>query len=1201
MRFNRLKSAALVQIDTHDCLPIVPRTSKTMFTQAFSLRAAVALLALVAFAFGFAPQATAQRDYAALHGTVTDSSGAVIANASVTVLNTSTGIKTAARSDKSGYFILPQLQPGGPYSVTITAQGFQTFVSNGLTLNVNDNREVNGKLGVGTASQTVEVSATALQVETSNTQLEQVATAEQLEEIPLEGRDPAGMQKLGPGVEESSDRFGSYSSNGNQTSQNNYLINGTDINDGPLQNEGIQINPDALEQENIVTSTFNPEFARNSGAVVNQQLKAGSNSIHGSGFEFYRDTFLNNGNYFSQIRPVFHQNLYGGTLGGPIFKNKFFGFLAYQGLRNRTSETNTSPTMTSDMFAGDFTGDTNYATLATNSAGLSTNPIPFAFGNCTAGESWAQCFSGGTVNIPTSQWNPIAAGLVSKYVPTANTPGGSNYTFNALNTAAEDQGIIRLDYTPTDKDTIWASTVFESSPATNALAFGGGSFPGFGSVQADHFKIFSGSYTHAFNASMLNELRGGYYRNNFPSVIPSQIQPPSSLGFAIVPQNPLAGIPYIGVGSYFSLGNSYEGPQPRTDTNLSYADNFSWVKGNHSLKFGGLFEQFRVHNPFGYLNNGYYGYDGQGAYSSGDPMIDFVLGIPDDYEQTSDGFIDAVANEEYAYAQDNWKATPDLTVNFGIAWDTEQPNQNKQFGGLGVVCYQINSATSTVFPGGPPGLFYNGDPGCNEAGGPTSHYDHFGPRIGFAWSPSQGSSKLIGSPGAHDLSVRGGFGLYYNRDQEEQSLQNLTNPPELYTSLGAGDFDGSPAFANPFADVAGNGSEPNPYPYAAPKAGSTVNWAPLTENILAAFDKNYLVPYTYNYNLNIQRAITSNLLLQVGYVGSVSHRLSTRYEGDPITSAGHAACLANPACLGDPAYWDRSFPQYTANPVLAPSGAPWYLSVGEQNSEGTSNYNSLQVSLRLAPSHGLQFTMAYTYAHALDDASGYESATGGDSGYGNDGRSYNFVPGFEYLNYGSSDFDARQRLVTSYVYTVPAVGILRNNAIMRESLSGWGIGGVTVVQTGFPIGLSMGTDRSFWCNSDTKFGCPDVPEVSNFNEKLYDPRKTPGTYQYFDTTPFSPEPIGTFGNAPRNYFHGPGFNYTNLDIIKNFPLGAEGKRRLELRMEAYNAFNHANFAAPNNTLTSPLFGQVSGVIESADPNSDPSPGRSVQLVGKFYF
>jgi hypothetical protein len=1160
-------------------------------------------LAILFLLFGIA-KADAQNVYAAVHGTVTDASGSAISNATVTVLNTSTGISTVRQADPNGYYIFTQLQIGGPYTVTITSPGFESFVSTGLTLNADDNREVNGKLNVGAAAQSVEVTASALQVETSNTQLQQVSSEAQLEEIPLEGRDASGLQKLLPGVVESSDRFGNFSSNGSQTAQNSYLLDGTDINDGALQEDLLKINPDALHEENIVTSTLNPEYARNSGAVLNEITKSGSNRFHGSGFEFYRDTFLNNGNYFSQTPPVFHQNVYGGTLGGPVLKNKLFFFLAYQGLRSRTSTTNNPSTLSADQFAGDFTGDTNYATGGVNSAGLTNNPIPFSFGSCTAGQTWASCFPNGQIAIPTGQWNSIASTLVQRYVPAANTPAGT-YTFNALTTKAEDQGIIRLDYTPTDKDTIWASSAFESAPETDEIPFSGSSFPGFGTLQTEHFKVFSASYTHVFNASMLNEVHGGYFRNNFPSVIPSPVQSPSSLGFAITPQSAQSGLPYLSIGNYFNLGNSSNGPQARTDSNLTYSDNFTWVRGNHSLKMGGSFEQFRVKNPFGFENNGDYSYQGGGAYSSGDPLVDFVLGIPDSYAQTSNGFIDAVATEAYAYAQDNWKATADLTVNFGIAWDAEEPNQNKQFGGLNVVCFQVSNATSQVFPGGPPGLFFNGDRGCNEAGGPTTHYDHFAPRVGFAWSPSHGPEKLIGREGAHEVSIRGGFGLYYNRDQEEQSTQNLSDPPTFLTSHGAIDFGGSPGFQNPYADVAGKGSEASPFPFTVPAAGAAINWAAPGYSFLnlAAFDKNYLVPYTYNFNLNIQRALGSNMVAQIAYVGSVSHRLATYFEGDPITAAGHAACLANSQCSSQPATIHQFFPQYTAQPATSPSGTPWYSSVATQNTEGSSNYNAFQASLIKAPSHGLFFTAAYTYSHALDDASGYESATnGGIAGYGNFGRVYNYVPGFQSLNYGSSDFDARQRFVASYVYTIPAAGFLKSNTILREAVSGWGIGGVTAAQTGFPVGVSMGSFRSLWCDEFTFFiTCPDVPNVSNFHEKLFNPRSTPGINQYFDTTPFSAEPLGTFGNASRNYFHGPGFNYTNLEIIKNFPLSAENKRRLELRLEAYNAFNHTNFAPPNGIFTSPQFGEVNSVIQSKDANADPSPGRSIQLVGKVYF
>jgi len=1170
--------------------------------RSFRLQAVVFLAVLIGVAVGFAPQAQAQT-YAAVHGTVTDALGAVVPNATVTVLNTATGIKAAAQSDKSGYYIFPQLQVGGPYTVTVAAPGFQNFVSTGLILNVNDNREVEAKLAVGATSQTVEVSATAVQVETSNTQLQQVATAEQIEQVPLEGRDASGLQKLMPGVVESSDRFGTSSSNGSQTPQNNYLLNGVDDNDGPLQSEGLVVNPDALQEQNIVTSTINPEFARNSGAVINQVIKSGTNKIHGSGFEFYRDTFLNNGNYFSQIRPVFHQNLYGGTLGGPVLKNKLFFFSGYQGLRNRTGGTTSVDTLTSDQFAGNFTNDVNYASGALDSAGLSSKPIPFAIGNCAAGTQWNQCFApqaGATiVNIQTSQWNPVALALTQKYVHPGNSiVGGSPvYNYNSPNTAASDQGILRADYTPTSNDTIWASSVFQSSPAFNGISFDGSTFPGFAQVQVEHFKLFSGSWTHTFSANKLNELRGGYYRNNFGAVLPQTPIQPSTLGFAITPQlTPAA--PFIGVGQYFNLGFSPFGPQPRIDTNLTYADSFTWVRGNHTFKLGASYEQFRVHNPFGGHNNGDYAFNGGGTYSSGDPLIDFALGIPDTFNQESGGFIDALAGEIYAYAQDNWKATSDFTFNFGLAWDVEQPTQNKQFGGTGVTCWSLSNATSNVFAGGPPGLLFPGDPGCSETGGPTTHYDHIAPRLGFAWSPRNGPERLIGGKGAHNLSIRGGVGVYYNRDQEEQSLQNLGDPPSEYQSNGAADVGGSPGFANPYQDVTGNAlvSKANPFPYVRPSRGATLNWNQYAEADLSAFANNYNVPYTYNYNLNIQRSFGGNFIAQIAYVGSVSHRLTNQDEGDQVTPAGHAACLA----LGSGcnlAFIHLTSPQYTAQPALAPTGVPWYLSVAEQESEGSSNYNSFQASLQKAPSHGLQFTLAYTYSHALDDGSGYESGFGGSTG-----RVINWEPGFQNLNYGSSDFDARHRLSAGYVYTVPVAGFMRSNAILKEALSGWGIGGVTALQAGFPVGINeAGAYNSGWCDQFEFFGCPDVPNINSFDIQKGNIRDAATGHQYFAKALFSPQPTGTFGNTPRNFFSGPGYDYTNLQLSKNVHFTSDSKTYVQLRVEAFNAFNHANFAPPQSDYLSPTFGAVTNVQQTFDPNGDPSPGRSVQLSGKFYF
>jgi len=1178
----------------------------------------------------------AQNLYAALHGTVTDPTGAVVPGAVITAVNTSTNISTSAKTDSKGYYALPQLQAGGPYTVTITANGFDKATTGNLTLNVNDNRDVDAKLVVGGSNLTVEVNATGLQVETADTQLKQIVTATQLEEIPLLGRDPAGLQKLNPGVVESSDRFGSFSTNGSQTPANSYSLNGVDINDGPLQSEGIQVNPDALQEENIITSTMNPEFARNSGAIVNQIIKPGTNQLHGDAFEYYRDTFLNATPLFA-IKPEYHQNLYGGTLGGPVLRDKLFLFLGYQGLRNRTGSPDPSPTLSVADFSGNFTDDSNFATGSTNSAGLTGNPIPGSIATaigCPSGSTWNSCFPTGTVNIAPAQWNSLASNFTQKYIPQPNATGNI-YNFNQGVTSAQDQGIIRVDYTPTSRDSIWASSVFQSSPSDNSISFGGGSFPGFGAVEAEHFKIFSSAYTHTFNANTLNELRVSYYRFNFKTVEPANPALPSSYGFTgITPQNTTApGFPYLSIGN-FALGNSYEGPQPRLDSNLNFADNFTKVFRGHTLKFGGSYEQFRVDNPFAYLNNGYFYYDGgtggNGFYSSGDPILDFELGIPDGFEQTSNGDINVLASETYAYAQDSYKASSTLTFNFGIAWDVEAPNKNAQFGGLGINCWSLSSTESIIFPGAPPGLGFPGDPGCNRAGGPTTHYNRFAPRLGFAWSPESGPSWLIGAPGSHGLSIRGGYGIYYNRDQEEQSLQNLEDPPFLLFSQGATDVGGSPAFATPYSDITGNAavSEANKFPFTIPTAGSTIDWASLYNSLgLATFDpKQYTVPYVENFNLNLQRSLSSTLLLQVGYVGSVGRHLASWYEGDPITPAGHAACLAGATAFGLPCNAaplagsiHQYFPQFTADPVVVagnpaglPNGTPWYKSVAVQTTENASSYNSLQVSLVKSRSHGFSGTFAYTYSHALDNGSGYESTTGSEQQGA--GHSQIYTPGFTYLNYGDSDFDARHRFVASYVYEVPVFSSIRSNALLRETLAGWEIGGVTVLQTGFPISFAEGKDNSLWCDGGSYFGCGDVPVTSSFHIKHENIRKVQTLsdgegnaitgHFYFDPSTFTDEPIGTFGNVKRNsLIHGPGYNYTDLQVSKNFHFSAaHTDRYVQLRIEAANAFNHANFAAPGGNFTNKqTFGQINAVQVTSDPNQDPTPARVFQLVGKVYF
>lgn len=1192
----------------------------------FVLRSALCLL--VAQAGFLSPsRVQAQATTASIHGIVADPTGALLADAAVTVTNTSTGISSTRKTDRQGYYVFPDLHIGGPYTVTIAKQGFQKSVVVGILLNLSSAREVDVKLQLGASTQAIKVNSTTVQVETSDVQLKNVLGATEIEEVPILGRDAVQLQKTAPGVVESNDREGTFSTNGSQTQENSYLLDGTDINDILLNQPGITVNPDALAEVNIISSTLDPEFSRNSGAIVDEALKSGTDQFHGDGFEFYRDTFLNNGNYFSATRPVFHQNIFGGTLGGPIRRHRAFFFVAYQGLRNRTAQTQLTQVFNTSQRTGDFSAD----------GGFSANPIPFPggiegpAGLCPAGTPWNKCFP--NAQVPASDFNPIAVTLLNRYVPKPNfVSGGINYyNFNAPNTDGDDQGIIRIDDQLTSKDALWASTIFDSSPSTNTLPLPstestgtGANLPGFEADNSSHIKIFNASWTRVLNSNTVNELRAGYFRYNFAELepAPSTLAAPSSFGFNIAPQDTAAGtLPFINVTGYFALGFSTNGPQPRKDENYTYFDNFSKVAGNHSLKFGVNIERFVFSNPFYSDNSGAFSFVASGTYSTGDPAADFLLGIPATYNQGSGFFVDVRASQYYAYAQDHWQLSDTLTLAYGLGYDTETPFENLQYQGIGVTCWLPDNAQSKVFPGAPPGLLYPGDPGCNRNGGPTTHWDHLSPRVGFAWSPNRGLGPLSGPSGEHAFVLRGGFGIYWNRPQAEGTQENSNDPPFSLNSVGAAGLGGSPSFANPFQDIAnrpGASYATNPFPYSVPRPGQNVSFASLypleMDNLTSAFD----VPYTYNFNLNVQRSLPSNMVLTIGYVGSLGRRLMRAKEGDPITQAGHDACLngtgtGSPITLGATKFTcvqlaaeqslyfpgDKTQPATVPGsqvPGLFPNGLPDYLSIGGMYTNGSSNYNALQVSLEKAFSHGLYFTLAYTYSHALDNASSLEDSVA--NGYGT-----NYVPGFRHLSYGDSAYDARQRLVVLYNYEIPLLHGLGGNSLARSILSGWNISGVTALQNGFPVTIyDGGVYNSLYCDQFSFVNCPDVPNTSTFHIKTLNPRRA-GNY-WFNPATFSQEPIGTFGNVKRNFFHGPGFNYSNCAIYKNVPVGsAEGARYVQLRLEAYNAFNHANFANPNGNFGagSPVFGSINSVDQPVNPSGDPQPARAIQLAGKFYF
>src|SRR2546426_9305284 len=626
-----------------------------------------ALLVLLA-----SPAVKADNVYAKIRGTVTDATGAVLPDVQVIATNTATGVSKTTTSQSSGLYEFLQL-PIGPYTVSATKQGFKTFKSTEFTLVVNQVYELAIRLEIGQVSETIEVKAEQVQVETTDIQQKTVIASNQIVDMPLNGRNFTQLELLAPGVMASSDRFGTFAVNGSQTQQSNYLINGTDSNDIALNTPGFIPSADAIAEFNLISSTINPEFGRNSGGIVNAIIKSGTNQWHGGIFDFYRDTFLNARNFFTvgPQQPIFHQNQFGGVFGGPVKKDKTFFFLSYQGTYNATATQALTTVFSDNQRLGNFsenllaiangTGNTTPFAITGDDGVVHAAGTPWfansgAIFNCgvptVTGGRIVACSNPNFGILGAGNFNSISTTLMNQFVPHSNA-SGNQFGFSPVNTGKTDQGIIKVDHNFNSANQIWGLFAENSNRATQGLPFTGATLPGFGTFSTANTKEITVAYNHTFSPTTLNEVRLGYHRLNFDAVEPAKVVQPSTFGFTnINVQNPAAAqLPVIAVTGLFTLGFSDNGPQPRKDSNYQLTDNFTKVVGKHTLKFGFDARRFQVDNPFFFLIDGHYNFSGttNGAFSSGSAAADFLLGIPDSYNQGSGAVINARAYEYYSY------------------------------------------------------------------------------------------------------------------------------------------------------------------------------------------------------------------------------------------------------------------------------------------------------------------------------------------------------------------------------------------------------------------------------------------------------------------------------------------------------------------------------------------------------------------------
>ena len=857
-----------------------------------------------------------------ISGLVTDSSGAVVAGAKVIATDTQTGVKTTVSTDAKGFYSLPAL-PVGTYDLEVSQIGFKTFTETGLTINANSALRVDATLSVGTINEKIEVRTDAVHVEAESTQMGEVITGKTMTAVPLNGRAYTDLLALQPGVSPYnstdtgtggiSDRAvdgglnaGNQSVNGQRETANGFMVNGSNVEEGKNNGAAIIPNLDSISEFRIITNNFDAEYGNYSGGQVNVVTKSGTNQFHGSGFEFLRNTVLDAKNYYSlptDKTPVFQQNQFGGTFGGPIKKDKTFFFVDYQGWRQ-----NQAPTVNAQMpsvanFGGDFsdsasslTGVVNgpsWASMLSQRLGYTvTDQEAYYTQGCTSN---AQCVFPNAV-IPQNAWSPVAVNMLKlKLIPEPNAPNNFFVTSAYAQKLSDNKGGIRVDQN-TRFGNLFAYYFIDDYALNSPFPNGGATVPAqsfaYNATTAGRAQLVNLGDTKSFGVYAVNEFRFSYVRNTIALTDPQggvgSAYSLANLGF-VTPWNAVTGgispiAPNLEGVPYFVFNNFQIGvPQVSTrqyNNSFQVLDNFTRVMGTHSLKFGGQFHYDQINERNLAAENGQYGFSGS---ETGIDFADFLIGAPDSLTQASPQILDSRSKYYALYGQDSWRVTSNLVLNYGLRWEASMPwydTQNK-------IETIIPGKQSVKFPGAPPGYVVAGDPGVPRTLAPTQ-WHNFSPRLGFAYSPDA------------KTSIRAGFGMYYSSVEDLSQFLEVGDPPYgLYYGSAA-----PPLLEAPYLTRSSGASVGQRFPFPYPPTNvspsnpdTTFPWAqvePLSYDF--SFDHQNKLPYSENYELSIQRQFGANTVLTASYVGNEGHRLVTSIEANP---ANPAACLFlnNPANL----------------------------------------------------------------------------------------------------------------------------------------------------------------------------------------------------------------------------------------------------------------------------------------------------------------
>jgi hypothetical protein len=1135
-------------------------------------------------------------------GSVRDPQGAAISGARVEARNQATNITQSVITDARGIYSFQEL-PVGNYEFLVESSGFRPYRRTDVVIDSDCALLVDVAMVIGERSDTVTVTQSSVSVESENTQLGEVISGQQLAAVPLNGRSFTELLALQPGVAPmttitgisiqaaGASAFspsghldaGTISINGQREYANGFTVNDADVIERFTMGAAVIPNLDSIAEFRVLTGNVAAEYGNYSGGRINVVTKSGTNQLHGSLFEFFRNTDLDAKNFFSRTRGAFLQHQFGGTVGGPILRNRLFFYADYQGSRLKQGVDTGIISVPSVQDRTGNLSDLGKAFVNAATASPSTvngqnwaNDLSQRLGYpVSAGEPYytpgcassTQCVLPNAV-IPQNAWSEPARNLL-QYIPQPNLPGNLFSTSSQNLTLRDDKASLRLDGN-TALGLLSAYYFFDDYAVNNPYPTqqGGANVPGFNAMNVGRAQLLTLGDTKSFGPRTVNEFHFSFVRDTNVLGDPVSGVGPTLLdqGFAtslgtpsIIANRPkIQGIENTIFNSY-TIGVNITGLN-QSDNTFEWRDNLSRVIGTHVLKFGGEVLYSQVNSLPDVQSNGTFTFVGT---ETGSDFADFLLGIPSRYTQ-GDAQAFYMRNKYGAlFVQDSWRIKPSVTFNYGVRWDVIMPWYEK----YNQIQSLVAGQQSIVFPGAPVGLVFPTDPGISRSLAPT-RWNNVSPRLGLAYSPAPRGGLLRWLFGASgQSSIRAGAGRFFSAVEGVSAGVMAGDAPygQTYTS------PAPPMFSNPFVTASTGQNSGQRFPLQFPSLNASasnpnpnVNWAnflPITG--LPGYFPGNVSPYTEQYTLSFQRQVGSQSLLTIVYVGSQSHHLLTLLEANP---GNPALCLsmATPSQVAPSSPTCGPFGEgnmYTtaAGKIVSGTRGPFGSNFGSVDwlmTNGDSNYNALEFTFRHT-SKRAELLAGYTYGKSLDNSSSISDQ---------------LVPSNYRLTYGLSAFDMRHNFVASVRYELPFGSLV---GVRNRLTTGWVLSGITRASSGFPV--------TFYNKSDNSLLGTQPDGVNAFGADL--PQMTPGSLNlngnprdakpYFNTSLFHVQPLGTPGNVPRRFFSGPGqFNF-DMALMKDLPL--HESLSMQFRIEAFNVFNHAQFFGPNSVdgnLQSSTFGQV---------------------------